>query len=169
MRNRPFYYAGLYVLLVFFLSACGTGQKQFDVGMQLSQTGKYKEAIAYMEQAVANEPHNKEYQKGLAEEKEKWINNFVEQGKKELGPVDTLTMRAIGRARAKLILAREIDAGNAAVTGFARELESNETDLVARVKSLYDQAKEYIESEEWLKAYFSLQQIQTSFPNYEDS
>ena len=169
MRNRPFYYAGLYVLLVFFLSACGTGQKQFDVGMQLSQTGKYKEAIAYMEQAVANEPHNKEYQKGLAEEKEKWINNFVEQGKKELDPVDTLTMRAIGRARAKLILAREIDAGNAAVTGFARELESNETDLVARVKSLYDQAKEYIESEEWLKAYFSLQQIQTSFPNYEDS
>ncbi|MEA2083767.1 MAG: CsgG/HfaB family protein [Thermodesulfobacteriota bacterium] len=169
MRNRTFYYTGLYALLVFFLSACGTGQKQFDVGMQLSQAGKYKEAIAYMEQAIANEPHNKEYQKTLAELKESWVDKFVAQGKNELGPADTLTMAAIGRARAKLIQAREIDAENAAVTEFARELESKETDLLTRVNSLYDQAKQYIESEEWLKAYFVLQQIQTSFPNYENS
>ena len=169
MRNRIFYYAGLYALLVFLLSSCGTGQEQFDVGMQLSQVGKYKEAIAYMEQAVANEPHNKEYQKALAELKESLVGKFVAQAKKELGPADTITMAAIGRARAKLTRAREIDAENAAVTEFARELESKETDLLARVKSLYDQSKQYIESEEWLKAYFALQQIQTYFPNYEDS
>ncbi|MCK5323924.1 MAG: tetratricopeptide repeat protein, partial [Desulfobulbaceae bacterium] len=169
MRNRTFYYAGLYALLVFLLSSCGTGQEQFDVGMQLSQAGKYKEAIAYIEQAIANEPHNKEYQKALAELKESRVGKFVAQGKKELGPADTITMAAIDRARNKLIQAQEIDAENVAVTEFARELESKETDLLARVKSLYDQAKQYIESKEWLKAYFALQQIQTSFPNYEDS
>ncbi len=169
MRNRTFYYAGLYALLVLLLSSCGTGREQFDVGMQLSHAGKYKEAIAYMEQAVANEPHNKEYQKALAELKENRAGKFVAQGKKELGPADTITMAAIDRARNKLIQAQEIDAENMAVTEFARELESKETDLLARVKSLYDQAKQYIESEKWLKAYFDLQQIQTVFPNYEDS
>jgi len=169
MRNRTFYYAGLYALLVLLLSSCGTGREQFDVGMQLSHAGKYKEAIAYMEQAVANEPHNKEYQKALAELKENRAGKFVAQGKKELGPADTITMAAIDRARNKLIQAQEIDAENMAVTEFARKLESKETDLLARVKSLYDQAKQYIESEKWLKAYFDLQQIQTVFPNYEDS
>ena len=41
------------------LFACGVGKKQYDVAMQLSQSGKNLEAIAYLEQAISKEPSNK--------------------------------------------------------------------------------------------------------------
>ena len=67
MKNRVLYYAGLMILLAAFMVACTAGKKQYDTGMQLSQAGKYEDAIAYIEEAIAKEPKNKEYQQSLAD------------------------------------------------------------------------------------------------------
>ena len=78
MRKRIiFRNIGLSILLTVFLYACVTpGKKHYDTGMQLSSSGKYMEAIAYLEQAIVKEPNNKEYQAALADLK-KNINSAL--------------------------------------------------------------------------------------------
>ena len=41
--------------------------------------------------------------------------------------------------------------------------------FLSEVKALYTEAKSYIEAQKWTQAYFNLQQVQSRFPNYEDS
>jgi len=49
----------LIISLALLLSACAAGKKYFQLSQQLQSAGKYKEAIAYLEQALAKEPKNK--------------------------------------------------------------------------------------------------------------
>lgn len=168
MNKKAIYYTGLIFLSVAFLFACAMGKKHYDTGMQLSSAGKYKEAIAYLEQALAKEPGNKTYQQALADIKKTQVNRFVNQGLQAISSFP-LTMEAVNRAKDSLAKAREIDPDHTAVKNLADRLEKQKNSLVSEAKNLYSQAKEYIAAEEWLKAYFNLQQVQSIFPNYEDS
>ncbi|MBW2340254.1 MAG: hypothetical protein JRF50_07900 [Deltaproteobacteria bacterium] len=170
MRKRAIYNIAITVLSAFFLYACaGAGKQHYDTGMQLEEAGQYKEAIAYLEQAIAKEPKNKQYRDALYELKETLVNDFVTQGSQALSSESPLTIAAINKARVKLDKAREIDSDNPVVTDFARTLENQESSLLSEVKALHSQAEQYVEAKEWLKAFFNLQQIQSKFPNYEDS
>ena len=168
MNKKAIYYTGLIFLSVIFLFACAMGKKHYDTGMQLSSAGKYKDAIAYLEQALAKEPGNKKYQQALADIKETQVNRFVNQGQQALSSLP-LTIETVNRAQDSLAKAREIDPDHAAVKKLADMLGKQKNSLVSEAKNLYSQAKEYIATEEWLKAYFNLQQVQSIFPNYEDS
>ena len=170
MRKRAICNTGIIVLSAFFLYACaGAGKQQYDTGMQLGDAGQYKEAIAYLEQAIAKEPKNEQYRHALYELKGTLVNDFVTQGARALGSESPLTIAAINKAKAKLAKAKEIDSDHSAVINFARTLEKQENSFLSEVKTLHSQAKQYIKAEEWLKAFFNLQQIQSKFPNYEDS
>lgn len=168
MNKKAIYYIGLIFLSGIFLFACATGKKHYDTGMQLNTAGKHKEAIAYLEQALAKEPGNKTYQQALADIKESQVNRFVDQGLQALSSYP-LTIEAVNRAGDSLAKARKIDSNHAAVKNLAVRLENQKNSLISEAKNLYSEAKEYIAAEEWLKAYFNLQQIQNIFPNYEDS
>jgi tetratricopeptide (TPR) repeat protein len=160
----------LVIVLAFFLCACvAAGKKEYDVGMQLNSAGKYKEAIAYLNQAIAKEPDNEEYKTALAQIKETQINKFVKEGNQALGSQSPITLSAINRANDKLALARDIDAGSPSVKQLEAAIGQQKRALMSEVKALYDKAKGYIAAEDWLKAYFSLQQIQGRYPNYEDT
>lgn len=169
MKNRVLYYAGLMILMAAFIAACTAGKKQYDTGMQLSQAGKYEDAIAYIEEAIAQEPKNKEYKQSLAEIKAILVKQYVDAGTKELGYADSRTMSNINRAKATLAKAEKVDAASPVVQGFATQVNGAESSLVGEVEKLYSQAKSFRENEEWVKAYFNFQQIQSRFPNYEDS
>ena len=78
-------------------------------------------------------------------------------------------MTSLNSAKAKLAKAREIDPNHPSVKKFSGELDRHENLLLSETKSLYAQAKGFISAEEWLKDYFTLQQVQSIFPNYEDS
>jgi tetratricopeptide (TPR) repeat protein len=169
MKHRVLYYAGLMVLLAAFMAACTAGKKQYDTGMQLSQAGKYEDAIAYIEEALANEPNNKEYKQSLAEIKVIVVKQYVDAGSKELGYADSRTISSINRAKATLARAQKVDSASAVVRQFAAQVNAAESSLVSEVKKLYGQAREFKSDEEWVKAYFNFQQIQARFPNYEDS
>ena len=168
MNKKAIYYIGLIFLSGIFLFACATGKKHYDTGMQLNSAGKHKEAIAYLEQALAKEPGNKTYQQALADIKETQVKRFVGQGLQALSS-SPLTIEAVNRAGDSLAKARKIDSNHTAVKNLVIRLENQKNSLISEAKNLYSQAKEYIAAEEWLKAYFNLQQIQSIFPNYEDS
>ncbi len=169
MKNRVLYYAGLMVFMAAFIAACTAGKKQYDTGMQLSQAGKYEDAMAYIKEAIVQEPNNKEYKQSLAEIQAILVNQYVDAGSKALGYADSRTMSNINRAKVSLAKAQKVDAGSSVVRAFAAKVNGAESSLVGEVKKLYAQAQEFKENEEWVKAYFNFQQIQARFPNYEDS
>ena len=169
MRKRKLIYKGLIVLSILFLFGCASGQKEFDVGLQLSAAGKYKEAIAYIQEAIAKEPKNKKYQAAMADLKEKLVRNYVAQSQQTLDAQSPVTISAINKAKAELQNVKEIDPAHPAVTGLSARIQQEERSLLSEVRELYSQTKQAMTGGEWLKAYFNLQQIQGLFPNYEDT
>ncbi|MDP2646951.1 MAG: CsgG/HfaB family protein [Desulfobacterales bacterium] len=169
MKKRGIMRGGIFFLLVTFILACATGQEEYKIGMQLSAAKKYKEAIAYLEQAIAKEPGNQEYQKSLADLKENLIRDYVDKGSKALSSQSPLNVAAINTAKDQLAKAREIDAGHPEVTRFSGQVDKAQKSLLDEANRLYAETKTLMGGNEWLKAYFNLQQLQTIFPNYEDS
>ena len=170
MSKRTIFHLGLALLLTVFVWACVTpGKQHYDTGMQLKSAGKYKEAIAYLKQAIEKEPGNPEYQKALSDIKNNLIATYVAQGSEALSSESPVTVGAINRAKDKLAQAQEIDPGQAEVKNLADRIGQQQNTLLAEVKELYTNAKQQVEAGEWVKASFNLQQIQSRFPNYEDS
>ena len=160
---------GLIFFLAAFLFSCADGKQQFEIGMKLSKAGKHTDAISYLEQAIAIEPSNIEYQKALSDIKETLIYDYVAQVSKALSSKTQVTMTVLSSAKARLAKVKEIDPNHPSVKKLSSEIDRHESLLLSEAKSLYAQAKSLISAGEWLKAYFSLQQIQGIFPNYEDS
>jgi tetratricopeptide (TPR) repeat protein len=169
MKSNGYHRIGIIIAVTISLCACASGKKQYDVGMQLSQAGKYQEAIAYLEQAIAQEPKNEKYQKALSELKENLITDLLNQAGQILSAESPPSIATINKAKDKLVQAREINPGHPAVVKFETGLGKAENSLIAKARDLHRRAKQHIQSEEWLEAYFSLQQIQRFFPNYEDT
>lgn len=165
MKKAAFLMAILFACLAIILSCVATGKKQYDIGMQLSQAGKEKEAIAYLEQAIENEPNNQQYQKALADLKERLVNKYVNAASETLESQTLLTVTALDEAKAELAKAREIDPSHPTVVNFKNTLDQQEQTFLTEVKALYTEAKGNIKAQEWDKAYFNLQQIQSRFPN----
>lgn len=169
MNNRSKIYMVPILLFALVVLGCATGKKEYDVGIQLSQAGKEKEAVAYLAQAIAKEPSNKEYLQALEELKERLVNKHINAGFKALEFETPLTISTINAARSSLANAKEIDATHDAVLSFENTLNKQEQVFLSEIKQLYTDAKQFVAAEEWLKAYFNLQQVQSRFPNYEDS
>lgn len=168
MTRRPIN-VGLIFFLAAFLFSCASGKPQFETGMKLSKAGKHTDAIAYLEQSIANEPDNVEYQKALSDIKETLISDYAAQVSKALSSKTQVTMTVLSSAKAKLAKIKEVDPNHPSVKKLSGEIDRHENLLLSEAKSLYAQAKSFISAGEWLKAYFSLQQIQSIFPNYGDS
>ncbi|UCH22923.1 MAG: hypothetical protein JSU83_06860 [Deltaproteobacteria bacterium] len=169
MKSSGYHHIGIIIAVTISLCACASGKKQYDVGMQLNQAGKYQEAIAYLEQAVAQEPKNEKYQKALSELKENLITDLINQAGEILRTESPPSIATVNKAKDKLARAREINPGHPAVVKFENGLGKAENSLIEKIQDLHSRAKQHIQSEEWLEAYFSLQQIQRLFPNYEDT
>ena len=159
----------LMITLAVFLSACAAGKKYYQLGLQLQEAGKYKEAIAYLEQALNKEPKNKKYQNMLNEIKRKLIHEYINQARTILDASDQLTIDTLNRAKDKLAQAQEIDPEAADVLSLENEISSLENKFLFEIKQTYSQAKQAMTEGKWDEAYFLLQQVQSKFPNYEDS
>ena len=157
------------ITLAVFLSACAAGKKYYQLSLQLQEAGKYKEAIAYLEQALNKEPKNKKYQNMLNEIKRKLIHEYINQARTILDASDQLTIDTLNRAKDKLAQAQEIDPEAADVLSLKNEIGSLENKFLFEIKQTYSQAKQAMTESKWDEAYFFLQQVQSKFPNYEDS
>ncbi len=157
------------LLLALLLLGCMAGKKQFDIGMELQKAEKFEESVAYLEQALKLQPQNKQYLQTLGDVKAEWISQLAAQGSKALKAQTPLTMMDINKAQANLEKARQIDADSQVVNNFATEVEGVRQAFLSDVKKSYAQAEQYVNDEEWLRAYFNLQQIQNRFPGYEDT
>lgn len=149
--------------------ACVSGKKEFTVAMQLHQAGKHKEAIAYLEQAVAKEPTNQEFQKKLTEVKGKLLNQYLTEASQALAETDPPTMESLAKAQKALLSAQELSKDHPSVVDLANQLQTLEKSKNSQIKSLYDQAQQAMTAQDWIKAHGLLQRIQLTLPNYENT
>ncbi|MGD2269318.1 MAG: CsgG/HfaB family protein [Desulfobacterales bacterium] len=169
MKAKGYCHIGMVLMLTVVLGSCASGKKQFESGMQLSQAGKYEEAMAHLEQAIAQEPKNERYQKALSDLKESLIRALLKEADQILTAQSPPSISTINKAKAKLARAKEISPTQTAVIRFGDRLRREENALSAKVRDLHGQANKHIQSEQWLEAYSGLQQIQRVFPGYEDT
>lgn len=169
MRKTHLLSSWLVAATFLLIIACAVGKQQYDTGIELYADHRYTEAIAYIEQAIEREPTNNAYKKKLSDIKDDLISRFVSEGLDTLSSNTPLTVADITSANSSLSKAQDIDRDNTQVKGLADAIRSEEESFLSGIRDLYLQSQKHRQKEEWLEAYFQLQQIQSRYPNYEDT
>ena len=167
--NKRFFSNIIIFSLALFLFACAVGKKYYELGRRLQDAGKYKEAMAYYKEALAKEPKNKKYQQALTELKKELITKYITEAKAILNSSEPITLNKINKAKYKLARAEEIDPQAQEVIALKNEIKVKENKFLTEVKQIYSRAQKAMRENQWDKAYFLLTQLQSKFPNYEDS
>ncbi len=163
-----------YVLAALVLSALagcqstGKGKKEFDVSQQLAAAGNYAEAIAYLQQAIAKEPDNKQYAAQLSNMRLKATQDLLGQAKALLNAA-SVDINAIEKAESLVNEAKKFSPSLPAIAELEGQISTSRTTLIDEVKAKYSEALALIDRQDWVRANLTLQQVQKLYPNFEAS
>lgn len=163
-----------YVLAALVLSALagcqstGKGKKEFDVSQQLAAAGNYAEAIAYLQQAIAKEPDNKQYAAQLSSMRLKATQDLLSQAQTLLNGA-SVDINAIEKAESLVNEAKKFSSGLPAIAELESKITTSRTALIDEVKEKYSEALALIDRQDWVRANLTLQQVQKLYPNFEAS
>lgn len=149
-------------------SGCQTGAKHYESAMQLNKAGNYKNAIAYLEEALRLDADNEVYRNALKKIKQDQISKHLSIAKEYLD-VSPMTFNALTAAKNAVIKAEEIDAGDHDVKRMKNRYDALASTFYQELKTKYQAIQNSIASQQWDVAYFDLQQLQSRFSGYEDS
>jgi len=156
-----------------FLSACAsTGKKEtsneFNISQQLMMSHKYVEAVAYLIQAVKNDPENKQYVAMLAEARQKSVEQLIAKLNKTLS-VGKINKANLDSANALLNQAKSILPQHSSYASAESLIANKQEALQIKVKALYANVQKNITNRDWIKAKFAVKKLMQLFPNYEDT
>jgi|GEM_PF-153096 len=157
--------AGTCLLCLF---SCQTGAKHYKAAIQLDQAGNYKNAVAYLEEAIKLDPSNQEYRDALEKINSRQISLHLAEAREQL-KASPMTVSALSDAKRSLTKATAIDGSNAEVLKLSSQINSIQDEFHSDINSVYEAVKNHMQANEWKQAYFNLQQLQSRFPAYEDS
>ncbi len=163
-----------YVLAALVLSALagcqstGKGKKEFDVSQQLAAAGNYAEAIAYLQQAIAKEPDNKQYAAQLSNMRLKASQDLLGQAQALLNAA-SVDINAIDKAESLVNEAKQFSPTLPAIGELKAKISTSRTALIDEVKEKYSEALALIDRQDWVRANLTLQQVQKLYPNFEAS
>lgn len=163
-----------YVLAALVLSALagcqstGKGKKEFDVSQQLAAAGNYAEAIAYLQQAIAKEPDNKQYAAQLSNMRLKASQDLLGQAQALLNAA-SVDINAIDKAESLVNEAKQFSPTLPAIGELDAKISTSRTALIDEVKEKYSEALALIDRQDWVRANLTLQQVQKLYPNFEAS
>ena len=150
------------------LAGCQTGAKHYESAMQLNEAGKFKNAIAYLEEALALEPDNEKYINALRNIKQQQISQHLSNAKKYLEK-SPMTINSITAAKNAISKAEQVDGDDENVKRSKSQYESVKMRFYKKMKTDYQFIQNSIKMEQWDVAYFNLQKLQSVFSGYEDS
>lgn len=157
------------VAVASIISGCNStskGKQEFDTSNQLAAANKYEEAIAFMMQAVAKNPNNKEYQTALANLKKR----FQDESIAKINSLLSGDISNDGILEVEAIVANLKT--NATPASLTNPLEARVSEvkqkLYAELASQYASAKAAYEAGDLVTAYKGFSSIESKFPNYED-
>jgi curli biogenesis system outer membrane secretion channel CsgG len=156
-------------VVLILLSGCGStkqGSKEFDTANQLADAKQYKEAIAYLKQAVAQNPKNNLYVAKLNEIKLQYSEQSLSKVKNELSK--ELTNQNLDDAELILQNMTEFGLDMPEIVVLNREIGERRQSLYQQLEIEYALINEAIKDEDWLTAHTLLKRVEHRFLNYEN-
>ena len=156
--------------VLIILSGCGStsqGSKEFDTANQLINAKQYREAIAYLEQAVNQDPKNDLYAAKLNEVKVKFSQQSLSQVRQLLST--ELTKQNLDEAESILKEISESGIDMPEISVLSLEIEEKRQSLYQQLAVEYAQINKAIEAQDWLTAHGLLKRVTQRFPNYENT
>ena len=152
-----------------FMFGCVAGQQNFKTGQELSEKGRWGDAIGFYEKAVKENPQSKEYAQSLAKAKKELALVHYRKTKKLLADNPDPTFPELDRIVKEAERAHSLDPQNSAINTLFSDLVKRKDDLLGTVKSLYTQADADLAHKEWMGATEKLKRIKKLFPGYEET
>jgi tetratricopeptide (TPR) repeat protein len=152
-----------------FMFGCVAGQQNFKTGQELSEKGRWGDAIGFYEKALKENPQSKEYAQSLAKAKKELALVHYRKAKKLLADNPDPTFPELDRIENETERAHSLDPQNSTITTLFGDLVKRKNDLLGTVKSLYTQADADLAHKEWMGAIEKLKRIKKLFPGYEET
>ena len=167
MKNKRLLLA-VFMSLVFVLG-CAAGQESFKIGHELSNDGRWGEAIGFYEKALRQDPKNKEYLRALTKAKQELSLIHYRKGKESLADNPDPSIPELIQILKDVEIAQNLDPENRAIATLFDDLIQRKDDLLANIKSLYAQAELHLANEEWMDAIRKLRRVNRLFPGYKET
>lgn len=157
---------GLLILLV--LAGCVVSES-FKLGQDLSARERWDEAVIYFQKAVSEAPDNKEYKEALENARKEAAKIHIGKARQMLAVAPEKDLSAIIAVLKETDVAVTLDPDNSSITAFRENVKSREDGLLQSLKTIYSQADQDIQKEDWVAALGKLKQVKKILPSYEDT
>jgi tetratricopeptide (TPR) repeat protein len=154
---------------IILLATCAPGKQSYRQGEELSQMGNWEGAIAFYNDALAQEPNNKQYQEALKKAKQNAAKEYYQKAVNIWSGAAVKDHQAISRTMTSLDKALALDPENAAIVQLHRQVEAKQHELSDQAKSFYELGAAALNSEKWLEATTNFRKVNEIYPNYEDT
>ncbi|MDO9558955.1 MAG: CsgG/HfaB family protein [Syntrophales bacterium] len=156
----------LFVLV--FLSGCAVNES-YKMGQDLSNEGRWDDAIVYLQKALDEEPDNQEFRDALQGAKREYARVRYAKAKQTLDAVTQPNLTHLQQAAKEADIALALEPDNKDIITFSDTVKGKITHLQETIKPLYEQAHLDMQKEDWTAAVAKLRQVNSIFPNYEET
>ncbi|MBA4397270.1 MAG: hypothetical protein C0394_07805, partial [Syntrophus sp. (in: bacteria)] len=167
--KRKFYrifFASLFLML--FISGCAPNES-YKMGQDLGKEGRWDDAIVYYQKALDDEPNNQEFMDALKRAKQESARFRYAKAKQALDALKQPNLREFQQVAKEAEAALALDPENKDIKAFSDAVKEKITQFQGTISSLYEQANLDMQKEDWTAAIAKLRQINSIFPNYEET
>ncbi|HOL59044.1 MAG TPA: tetratricopeptide repeat protein [Syntrophales bacterium] len=155
------------IFALVFLAGCAVSES-YKTGLELTKDNRWEDAIAWFERAMKEEPGNQEYIAAWQKAKQEAAKRRYEQAKSQLAS-SSETVPDLERVAKEAEAALKLDPANTEIKTFYDSLTTKIARMKETVKSLYNQADQDMQKEDWVSAFSKLKQVHKMYPNFEDT
>ncbi len=168
MKSKRLYVMLATGIIITFLAACGAVNESYKQGQEFVKDNRFEEAIVYFETAVKEEPDNQEYKDALAGAKRDAAKARYTKARQSLAAAGK-NFPALERIAKDAGIMAAMDPSSSDIKALQKEVTGKINDLKATLKNLYQQAEMDMGKEDWAAAIAKLTEVNSIFPNYEDT
>ena len=156
------------LLVLIFLFGCAVSES-YKMGQDLSNEGRWDDAIVYFQKALDEDPNNQEYLSALTRAKQEAARSRYTKAKQTLDALAQPSLPNLQQAAREADTALALDPDNRDIKAFSETVKGRITALQELIKPLYEQAELDMQKEDWTAAVAKYRQVNAIFPNYEET
>ena len=159
----------LIITIIFLIACASSGKDSYLQGEQQSEMGNWEGAIASYQDALAQEPNNKKYQKSLRKAEQEVAKKYYKRAVNIWAGAAVKDYQVVTSAMASLDKAMELDPENADIRELHSQIDFKKRELAASAKRAYENGVAALNKQKWLEAVINFRKVTAIYPNYEDT
>jgi tetratricopeptide (TPR) repeat protein len=162
---------GLLITLLWciFMLGCAAGRDSYKTAQDLSEEGRWDEAVVFYESALKEDPENKTYNQALLKAKKELALVYYKRSKDSLATTLDPSLSELNEIIEEADRACSLYPENGDIAIFLYDVTKRKDNLLATITSLYAQADAHWIKGEWIEALQKLQRVYKYYPEYEDA